>query len=145
MALHVCDRSRRIFHPHNSVPRHEADALRNDRRAVLSALPIHTAAINSAFKHQTTPHQTTVVNELHYKAEHKVLVRSLHEFGTSMLLTVAFWIMTPRIMVSRYPCCEGGKKNFFSLQGKYDGQITFFRHDTNRLSKRMMPPAQTSK
>lgn len=86
MALLVCDSPRRIFHPHKSVPRHEADALRNDRRAVLSALPIHTAAINS----ETTPHQTTVVHELHYKAEHKVLVRSLHEFGTSMLLTVAF-------------------------------------------------------
>jgi len=75
---HVCVSSRHISHPHSSVPRHEADALRNDRRAVLSALQIHTAAINSAFKHQRAPHQTTVVHELHYKAEQKVLVRSLH-------------------------------------------------------------------
>jgi hypothetical protein len=82
--------SRQKFHPHSSVPRHEADALRNDRRAVLSLLPFHTEAINSALKHQRTPHQTTVVHELHYKAEPKVLVRSLHEFGTSKLLTVAF-------------------------------------------------------
>ena len=42
---HVCVSSRHISHPHSSVPRHEADALRNDRRAVLSALQIHTATI----------------------------------------------------------------------------------------------------
>ena len=71
-------------------PRHEADTLQNDRGAVLSALPVHTAATNSTLKHQRTPHQITVVRELHYKAEQKVRVRSLHEFGTSMLLTVAF-------------------------------------------------------
>jgi len=87
---HVCVSSRHIFHPHSSVPRHEAGTLRNDRRALLSAPPIHTAATNSTFKHQRTPHQITVVRELHYKAEQKVLVRSLYEFGTSMLLTVTF-------------------------------------------------------
>jgi hypothetical protein len=92
---HVCVSSRQIFHPHSSVPRHETDGRRNDRTAVLSALPIHTAAINSTFKHQRTPHQTTAVRELHYKAQQNVLVRSLHEFGTSMLFTVAFGIMTP--------------------------------------------------
>lgn len=87
---HVCVSSRHIFHPHNSVPRHEADALRNERRAAISVLPIHTAAMNSALKHQGIPHQTTVADELHYKAEQKVFVRSLHESGTSMLVTVAF-------------------------------------------------------
>jgi len=140
--VHVCDSSRRIFHPHSSVPRHEADALRNDRRAVLSALPIHTAAINSAFKHQTTPHQTTVVHELHYKLSTRYsFVHSLMGLPCFLSLLSELWhreLWQAGSNVSK-------EKNFFSLQGKGDGQVMFLRHYTNRLSKRTMPPAQRSK
>jgi hypothetical protein len=131
--------SRHIFHPHRSVPRQEVDALPNDRRAVLSALSIHTAAINSALKHQRTQ-QTTVVHELHYNAEQKVLVRSLHAIWDFHNFTASYCAILDYDTVNlgtQYYCFEG--KNFLSLQGKNDGQGMFLRHDSNRLTKRMIP------